>query len=774
MGVSLLLSFLVTSLYVYSLKVEFSSDYTSYAVTHKGTSLFSGEGQIAAFVDGKWHAQSTTLKRNSAKKIEGTDPGLGHYSGKEINWSTGKTTLITRAKTYGSGYDVSFEYSFPDGASGTSTVEHAGTNRDEVIVNFPAFTTVKFPNELSWEGSFVGARTSASKGPTGGPTVFFDRSDLQLVVVGSALNNFKSSSAGPGKTWNGKDAWVPGTSGTIRKLPNGFTQTFLLHMGTQPGITNAIAEWGELLQTVYQTKKIPDITLQKIGYQTDNGAMYCFCQGNCTKTLLDEMDYLRSIGVPMGYLSFQGSGASKFEGSNGNAPWCVHTWGPDGGLGGNYPVNLKDFQKALGLPLQLYAPYFCPGSIYFDSKSNWTAASANTSLEGCNNFGFDDVTSSQSRAFYDWFFAKGVDVGMVSFEPDFMNQNYNCVPEFIHDTVSSMKWMHGMADAALAKDLTVQWCYATPTDVLASLDMPAVTNFRVSRDFCYGNSWNVGVSSLLVWALGSYPSKDTLWTTTNKHTAIPGCNWSPDHEIPAAELHVVIALMTTGPVGISDSIGQTNAVLIKRSIAGDGTLLKPSKALTSVDSAVAGSSNAPSGFVYSSYSGESKSDVLAYYFVSFKLKKSWDVGKNDFWPPIKGSNLIYRRFLPHSCENNTAATNCITHTTASDSIFKAPKSDFTNTTGGTDLAPAVTTVWPLCTGGWTLLGDLSKYVALSTLRFRDVKCTSSGVSATITGTPREIVPVTLLQPKKGAPNSNVFVLDVVIPSSGSAKISFPQ
>jgi hypothetical protein len=63
------------------------------------------------------------------------------------------------------------------------------------------------------------------------------------------------------------------------------------------------------------------------------------------------------------------------------------------------------------------------------------------------------------------------------------------------------------------------------------------------------------VSSLIVWAAGSAPSKDTLWTTDNGKFAVPGCRWSPDHETPAAELHVVIALMTTGPVGISDLVG---------------------------------------------------------------------------------------------------------------------------------------------------------------------------------------------------------------------------
>jgi len=62
----------------------------------------------------------------------------------------------------------------------------------------------------------------------------------------------------------------------------------------------------------------------------------------------------------MGYLSFQGGGASSGRGSA--APWCVNTWGIDGGLSNQHPLDLTSFQKALGIPLQLYAPYFCPDS----------------------------------------------------------------------------------------------------------------------------------------------------------------------------------------------------------------------------------------------------------------------------------------------------------------------------------------------------------------------------------------------------------------------------
>eukprot|EP01052_Picozoa_sp_SAG31_P036586 SAG31_NODE_4592_length_3107_cov_9.144729_4_plen_199_part_00 len=186
--------------------------------------------------------------------------------------------MIATAKNFNTSGTVTFEYLFPDGAAGTSFSEHANATcfpncRDEVIVNFPAFTTVALKDTISWQGSFVGAVQGAmSKGPQGGPTVFFDATDalLKTVVVGSAMDSFKTSSAGPGTCWDGvTKCWAPGTSGTITSLPAGFSQTFMLHVGSGPGITAAIAEWGSLLQKVHKTYRVPDLTLEKIGYQTD-------------------------------------------------------------------------------------------------------------------------------------------------------------------------------------------------------------------------------------------------------------------------------------------------------------------------------------------------------------------------------------------------------------------------------------------------------------------------------------------------------------------------
>ena len=278
--------------------------------------------------------------------------------------------------------------------------------------------------------------------------------------------------------------------------------------------------------------------------------------------------------------------------------------------------------------------------------------------------------------------------------------------------------------------------------------------------------------NIFLQAVNAAPSKDTLWTTDNGKFEVPGCAWTPDHEEPAAELHVVIALMTTGPVGISDLVGKTNAFLAKKTIAQDGTLLKPSKPLTSVDSALAAAMGdrvltqaphaGPPGHVYSTYTGASIDAVTAWYFVSFKMTDTYGLVGSDFYPTQPaGTKFVYRAFDNGAgCTNGRPANACVTPGGSTGPVFTAPKSDMTNVTGGTDYKPVVTTVWPLCSSGAVFLGELSKYVAVSPQRFSDVACTGTGVTSKVHGTPGEGVVVYSIT------GGQVVVQTVQVPSAG--------
>eukprot|EP00041_Stephanoeca_diplocostata_P035852 m.1279441 g.1279441 ORF g.1279441 m.1279441 type:complete len:192 (+) comp24768_c1_seq1:2375-2950(+) len=152
----------------------------------------------------------------------------------------------------------------------------------------------------------------------------------------------------------------------------------------------------------------------------------------------------------------------------------------------------------------------------------------------------------------------------------------------------------------------------------------------------------------------------------------------------------------------------------------------------------------PQGYVYSSYSG-SAVQVLAWYFVSFKIKTSYDLVEVDFYPALssntKGS-LLTRVFNDGPCINGSKASTCVRPVSyAGGAAVTIPPSDFSNTTGGTDFVPAVTTVYSVCASGWAILGELDKYVPLAATRFRDVTCTSDGVTWTLLGTQGEKVSV---------------------------------
>ena len=146
----------------------------------------------------------------------------------------------------------------------------------------------------------------------------------------------------------------------------------------------------------------------------------------------------------------------------------------------------------------------------------------------------------------------------------------------------------------------------------------------------------------------------------------------------------------------------------------------------------------------------------------------------DFYPalaPIASVMLAVRRFNGPACVNGSDASACLTVTSAPtpDTVVAVlPRSDLTNVTGGTDYAPEVTTVWTLCASGTTLLGELAKYVPLSPNRFATNVCTGRGAQASLTGSPHEVVTLTVLQ--KG----RIVVQRLTLDERGEATVEWSQ
>ena len=117
--------------------------------------------------------------------------------------------------------------------------------------------------------------------------------------------------------------------------------------------------------------------------------------------------------------------------------------------------------------------------------------------------------------------------------------------------------------------------------LMIALSLPQTTNARGSHDYASTPNWNVGPTALLTQAVGMKVSKDNFWTTQNE--PYPSDYKLSGNDYNSTETHCLAALLSGGPVGISDGAGFTNKTLIMRTCRADGRLLQTSRATTAID-----------------------------------------------------------------------------------------------------------------------------------------------------------------------------------------------
>jgi len=691
-------------------------------------------------------------------------------------------------------------------------IDNSNHNDDVSVVatSFPAFTaaaasssSTALDGRLSWRGSFIrphpsgdGDDEACSSGIEGGPCLLFEKQNPThgRSVMFGPLNRFFETSQAAGRlpnhdttsTASNRTAivWAGSASSKLRVLQKGYRHAFSTVVSND-GVTDAVYKWGRYLRRKYENIKRKgndivnqsgdrssdderlrkeqrhrrqqrrlvssqspyDVTIETLGYQTDNGAQYCFCKKDCDRILLDELSYLRTrLGVPVRYLSYQ----NAWWTSSHTANWCVSEW--ENVDRTKVPMGVPEFRhRTADLPFQLYAPYFCNDTTY---GNNFSMLASNPSLPGCRGFSFKDATPEDSARFYRWFFELGMSsYGMRSYEIDFVSQNLHCVDRFVEEVGAAERFFNGMANTALELNLPVQLCYAPPSALLQSVRYPAATNFRVSFDYYYGNSWDIGLTSLLVWAVGKVPSTDTFWTTDNGDVAtkLGGCDpktgCPEDHGDSGCELHAILAVMSTGPVGFSDAINHTNAERIVRTCRSDGVLLQPNKPLTALDA-----HQRRRWKLLHTYSGRSVDDVWAYYLVAHMLSElprdNITVAMHELWPrPASSSTwFVFRSgYRNEACKTDSAsASQCGRYITATGvpsgmkntiSIHSVPDEYHADTYSFVKTCPGQ--------GMWSLLGEVSKFVSLSTDRFSSIICGDGdeGLVVEVSGAPGETITI---------------------------------
>ncbi|XP_071096650.1 uncharacterized protein [Haliotis cracherodii] len=499
-----------------------------------------------------------------------------------------------------------FKQRYTNGANNTAT------NSNYTISGFPGFeiqASTPPLGYLNYAGNMFGqthlhigqwgpSSFNIMDGVRGGPLALFDRVKTANTLIVSPASQFMSSSIWRQDASTGGDNVYWGTMGGVENVPVDVENSFILFCGNQ-GINKAFVSWGQILQKWYgRTDQYvkSDFIVNYLGYWTDNGAYYYNHpeEGkNYQDTVLDVTSYIKQLGVPVRY--FQYDEWWYYDDSNHG----VITWAAQPSV---FPNGMQWLYNKTELPVIAHSMFW---------SSNTTYAKANG---GQYDFLIDGEKSLPlEERFWTDLLADSRKWGLLVYEQDFLDIEFEHVRKLWSDIDLARQWLHQMGNGAAKNGLTVQYCMALPRHAMQSLEIPVVTQARVSGDYIPGTAnWKLGISSIFAYALGIAPSKDNFWTTGVQ----PGSKYGNKTE-PCTSLNALVATLSTGPVGISDMVGGTNKTLVMKCVNADGLILKPSRPVTAIDNMIRKWAwpdfEGPDGEVWSTYSdfgGKNKYGII--------------------------------------------------------------------------------------------------------------------------------------------------------------------
>eukprot|EP00041_Stephanoeca_diplocostata_P018428 m.385739 g.385739 ORF g.385739 m.385739 type:complete len:375 (+) comp21011_c1_seq3:1688-2812(+) len=299
----------------------------------------------------------------------------------------------------------------------------------------------------------------------------------------------------------------------------------------------------------------------------------------------------------------------------------------------------------------------------------------------------------------------------------------------------------GMSAAAASQDILIQFCMPLPSDFMASTQLSAVTQIRVSDDYAVAlyDQWRIGGSSMLAWAVGLQPFKD-VFRSTQLQKGNPLL-----HQEPNSELHALVATLSTGPVAIGDKIGDTNTTLVAWCCSKNGTILKPSRPATAVELTYVSTSHptaTPQGEVWTTYSllpttslpadvrGDAKDVVWSGHVFAAALNSDFNLTfRHSGLGPgrigwVKDDSTTQWVAMPWRATLGGNTSSSFSHagvlkefSDAHPVVLQAcPKGN-----GSIPLVPYQHVLAYPVRSGWVLLGEMGKFVPTSPARFLQVR-----------------------------------------------------
>lgn len=401
---------------------------------------------------------------------------------------------------------------------------------------------------------------------------------------------------------------------------------------------------------------------------------------------------------------------------------------------------------------------------------------------------------TDSPAFYDSLFANATDWGLVSAKHDHVQENVPLCPPAMEDLGYLGRVLTAEHDGLAAHGATLMGGGYTIMGWLHGVQLHAFTHARVSMDYaCWynestgvgqgctrgfnANYWdfNVGPPSMLSWALGILPYKDSFFSRsdikgpTAAMSALFG-NWSE----PYPAVQALASVLSGGPVAPGDKVGGSNRTLIMQTCREDGILLKAGRPATPLDSywfvrAFGPNQDGPQGELWSTECSVGGFTWL--YVFGTMLAKDYTPSLSEL---VDASAVWPQNYEPWVPADSRAASSYTVYDFfkgVSGSMRWLNTSDHLAFGHGIDYGAATFyIISPQLPNGWTLLGETSKFIPVSRQRIADLTFGVSGLSLTLSGAPREQVTLSAVPPGKQATVSYTCAIG----SDGYASLSIPS
>lgn len=365
-----------------------------------------------------------------------------------------------------------------------------------------------------------------------------------------------------------EDGIVCGWHGDLERVPEGFTTEIALIAGAGP--RDCLEQYGAIVQELNSTRRPladADELGRRLSYWTDNGSAYWYRTepgADTPSTLRSTITDLRERRVPVGAVQLDSwwyphAVMRPFNTDEWEVPPTgLVRWEPRDDV---LPHGVGAVRDALGgPPLVTHCRHLSSASPYVDEHACW--------IDG-------ERAHPQTSDLYERWLDQAKEWGVETFEHDWLVESFLGVRGLRAEPGRAREWQEGIDRAAAQRDITLQWCMATPADFMQSASLRSLTSIRTSGDHGY----LIGPGELWAWflltnafarSLGLRPFKDVFRSDGS----------SAEHH---TEVEALLSALSTGPVGIGDPLGRADRDMVLRTCREDGVLVRPDVPLAVVD-----------------------------------------------------------------------------------------------------------------------------------------------------------------------------------------------